>query len=194
MSDRSTARMVLWAIAVAVAIRCVWPARQPSPKKWPASRTPTTASLPACDNTDTRTAPVSTNMMLVAGSPCAKITASGLYSTRWVRAPAHSGTPTGVGVGARFAFPMAGSRAVEARPARTEVDRRVLDIGPVEIDTNIWSSQTKRGSASDQALQRAFAGNGPPRESRGYTVATADIGIRGRSMQKMHPLPGRLRA
>ena len=69
MSGFSTARIVLGTIAVAVAIRCVWPARQPSPKKCPASSTATTASFPACDKTDRRTAPFSRYMTLVAGWP-----------------------------------------------------------------------------------------------------------------------------
>ena len=56
-------------MAVAVAIRCGWPARQPSPKKQVASSTATTASFPVCDSTDSLTAPSWTYMTLVAGSP-----------------------------------------------------------------------------------------------------------------------------
>ena len=46
-----------------------------------------TASLPACESTDSRTAPLSTYMTLGAGSPCAKTVDAGSYSTR------RSGTP-----------------------------------------------------------------------------------------------------
>ena len=64
-------------IAVAVAIRCVWLARHPSPKKWPTSSAAIIASFPAWDRTDNRTAPLSTYVTLVAGSPCEKIVAPG---------------------------------------------------------------------------------------------------------------------
>src|SRR5688572_9573237 len=94
--------MVQAVMAVAVAIRSDCPARQPSPKKCATSRTATTASFPAWDNTDNRTAPCSTYMTLVAASPCAKIVAEGRYSTCGVRVPVQS---TGFGlVGAVAGF------------------------------------------------------------------------------------------
>ena len=36
-------------IVVVVAMRALWPFIQPSPKNWPASNSPTTASLPCSD-------------------------------------------------------------------------------------------------------------------------------------------------
>ena len=42
-------------IAVVVAIRSKWPFMQPSPKNWPGSKMPTTASLPCSDMTTTLT-------------------------------------------------------------------------------------------------------------------------------------------
>src|SRR3984957_12255722 len=44
-------------IAVVVAMRNEWPFMQPSPKNWPGSRIPTTASLPCSDITTTLTRP-----------------------------------------------------------------------------------------------------------------------------------------
>src|SRR5689334_17570695 len=87
MSGFSTLMIVDRAIAVAVAIRRGWLARQPSPKKCPASSTAITASFPACDRTESRTAPLSTYMTLVARSPCAKIVVADSY---WMR---RNGTP-----------------------------------------------------------------------------------------------------
>ena len=46
ISGLSTVKTVQASMAVAVAIRCVCPAKQPSPKKWPGSNTATTASFP----------------------------------------------------------------------------------------------------------------------------------------------------
>ena len=44
-------------IAVVVAIRSGWPLRHPSPKNWPGSKIPTTASLPCSDRTVSLTLP-----------------------------------------------------------------------------------------------------------------------------------------
>jgi hypothetical protein len=44
-------------IAVVVAMRNGWPLRQPSPKNWPGSKIPTTASLPCSDRTVSLTLP-----------------------------------------------------------------------------------------------------------------------------------------
>src|SRR4029079_7472039 len=65
------------------------------------SRTAITASLPACESTDSRTAPLSTYMTLGAGSPCAKMTDAGSYSTRRSGTPVQStSSPTAIaGVG-----------------------------------------------------------------------------------------------
>ena len=45
-------------IVVVVAMRNRWPLIQPSPKNWPASNSPTTASLPCSDRTTTLTLPL----------------------------------------------------------------------------------------------------------------------------------------
>src|SRR5579862_2999797 len=59
-----------------------------------------TASLPACDRTDRRTVPVSTYMMVGAGSPCAKIVVPCGCSVRCVWTPLHviGGVSAGGGV------------------------------------------------------------------------------------------------
>src|SRR5258706_8073188 len=44
-------------VAVVVAMRNGWPLRQPSPKNWPGSKIPTTASLPCSDRTVSLTLP-----------------------------------------------------------------------------------------------------------------------------------------
>ena len=65
----ATTSMVVGVSAVAVAIRRVCPARQPSPRKSPRSSSPTTASFPVRDRTESFTVPFSMNMTLVPSSP-----------------------------------------------------------------------------------------------------------------------------
>ena len=63
-------------VAVAVPMRTGCPASAPSPRKSPDRSIPTIASLPACDSTESLTAPFWTYMTLSQGSPWAKITAN----------------------------------------------------------------------------------------------------------------------
>ena len=71
-----------------MAMRRLWPARHPSPRKSPLLSSPTTASLPALDTTDSFTAPRLMNMTVVPASPCAKMACTGLVIRR-VRGDTH---------------------------------------------------------------------------------------------------------
>src|SRR4029453_14470424 len=59
-------------IALAVDMRKAWPARQPSPKKLPCSRTPMTASFPRVETTVSLTLPVCMKNTASAASPLEK--------------------------------------------------------------------------------------------------------------------------
>ena len=61
-------------MTLAVAMRRDWAARQPSPKKLPRSRMPTTASLPRVETTVSLTLPVSMKNTASAASPWEKTT------------------------------------------------------------------------------------------------------------------------
>jgi hypothetical protein len=60
------------------------------------------APLPACDRTDSLTAPFSTYITLVAGSPWTKICVAGSCSTRCTRTPVQSTGSMGLTAGALF--------------------------------------------------------------------------------------------
>ena len=174
ISGFSTARIVHGAMAVAVAIRCDWPARQPSPKKWPASSTATTASFPACDKTDSRTAPFSTYMTLVAGSPWAKIVVAGFVLDAL---QSHAGPIDGTdGFERRCALrlchgtspPSGASSGAPAVQSTAE-----CDSATVQIDTNARRSQVAKGFASEACpvaasrLNGRDGGNWQPRQVDG---------------------------
>ncbi len=65
ISCLSRIRIFVGTSAVAVAMRRLWPARHPSPRKSPLLSSPTTASLPPLDTTDSFTAPRLMNITLV---------------------------------------------------------------------------------------------------------------------------------
>src|SRR5688572_5374842 len=93
--------------AVAVPIRIGCPASAPSPRKSPGPSTPTIASFPVCDSTESLTAPFWMYMTLSPGSPWANITAKGSYSAIFLEIPAEARKASvsnfdGAGFGAGF--------------------------------------------------------------------------------------------
>src|SRR5687768_13662068 len=73
--------MVLGVIAVALPMRTVWPAMQPSPKKSPGPSMATTASRPVFDSTESFTPPAWMYITCSERSPCVKISSPRLNGT-----------------------------------------------------------------------------------------------------------------
>src|ERR1051326_4659565 len=151
-------------MVVAVAIRCICPARQPSPKKWPASSSATTASFPACDKTDSLTAPLSTYITLVAGSPWAKICVAAACSTRCTSTPVQSTGSMGLTARALFDLLIRRCRRLRRglhtngrRLSRTDChERPSLANGESVIAVIVWTSGLNGHDADGRHLIRSM--------------------------------------
>src|ERR1039458_5963487 len=101
LSRRTVSQSVM---AVAVDIRLIWPARQPSPKKSPPANSAMTASLPWLDTTVSFSLPFSIWKMESAGSPWVNTTSPLRKATVVLPAPTLARRYSELRIGVAFSF------------------------------------------------------------------------------------------